>query len=316
VTLGRQPWGGGRLIVIGGFAKAGSSALFETLSSHPSVCPSIEKEPYFFADEHNDAYQSMIRPVSHHRCGLEAYRSVFDTSLASRPVKLDGSGNYVYQQTALDIIPTLPATTLAVTVRRPALRVLSLFRWMRDQICLIPTDTDFAAFLATCDRAGFDGAAASVLNGAVDHSRYARHLAPWYEAMGDRLVVIRIDSGADAVRADLDELARLACLDDAPTELARANITQRMRSPRIARLAFAAGTSRNWGFKQSRTYGALRGGYLRLNGTGVRRPLSDCDAEVLIDLDERFASETDRLEALVRRDLSAWRQPLDVTAIN
>ena len=39
------------LLIVLGAMKSGTSSLFDLLARHPAICPSLTKEPYFFADE-------------------------------------------------------------------------------------------------------------------------------------------------------------------------------------------------------------------------------------------------------------------------
>ena len=67
--------------IIIGSMKCGTSTLFEDLAKHPAICPSVVKEPYFFAVEEK------------YRQGIRAY---FDFWLpgAQHSVALEGSTDY------------------------------------------------------------------------------------------------------------------------------------------------------------------------------------------------------------------------------
>ncbi|MDK1288233.1 sulfotransferase family protein [Pseudoalteromonas umbrosa] len=65
-----------------GAMKCGTSSLFNYLSSHPEICPSITKEPEFFSD------------MQSHGVNVTSYSELFNFDEAKHKYTLDGSTGY------------------------------------------------------------------------------------------------------------------------------------------------------------------------------------------------------------------------------
>ncbi|HTM03807.1 MAG TPA: sulfotransferase [Vicinamibacterales bacterium] len=108
-------------LFIVGFAKCGTTALHEYLSTHPNVHPSFPKEPHFF-----------IEPVwrrSPARTEAE-YLRFFAGASADARVLLDSSAVHIYSPQALRKIRAFnPDAKILVLVRNPVKMLASLHRY-------------------------------------------------------------------------------------------------------------------------------------------------------------------------------------------
>ena len=139
-------------LIVAGVPRAGTTALFRYLTSHPQVCGSDFKETCYFVDPgywSEDQFQRSLPNVRSH--GLDAYQAYFDRceqrGQAARIV-VDASPDFVYQDSAVEMIPLVPSAPLVVfVVRNPADRLLSLYRFALGNQARLPEGTTFAQFI-------------------------------------------------------------------------------------------------------------------------------------------------------------------------
>ena len=102
-------------LVIAGAPKCGTTSLFRWLADHPQVATSNVKETFFLMDRGH----SMARKESnYHQHGLAAYESFFATCPADCSIVLEATTHYLYQETALDVLSTLPSEPQIIFVLR------------------------------------------------------------------------------------------------------------------------------------------------------------------------------------------------------
>ncbi|MEZ6135908.1 MAG: sulfotransferase [Pirellulaceae bacterium] len=265
--------------------KAGTSWIHEYLSARGDIClPRGVKETFFFDDRFErkglDWYLAHFQPTGNSRQTIEVAPTYFQSDLATARIS-----------------QTLPQVPIIVTLRHPAERAFSLFLHLR--------------------RYGFHDLplrrAVIELPQIVDSSRYAKHLERWYEQVGASHVHVLFQE--DLAQNPVEFASRLDRILDLPPVPSGFDIHSRVNeaavpaSGRVARLARQAGDflrdyrlywpielAKQMGFKQL-VYG--RPGKKRLDR------LLDEDRQWLI---EQLRPDTERLQAMLDRDLSAWLQ--------
>ena len=108
-------------LFIVGFAKCGTTALHEYLSTHPNVHPSFPKEPHFFIE----------RIWRHSPARTEAeYLRFFAGATKDARVLLDSSAVHIYSPQALRKIREFnPDARIIVMVRNPVNMLASFHRY-------------------------------------------------------------------------------------------------------------------------------------------------------------------------------------------
>lgn len=120
-------------ISIIGMPKSGTSSLFYWLNEHPDTEGSCPKETFFFMD---DAHPLCGRHgLSLRSDGITAYEKFF-ASESEEKVRFEGTTHYFYQDAAREYFSSLVSSPLIVVLlREPADRILSSFRYTRDNLC-------------------------------------------------------------------------------------------------------------------------------------------------------------------------------------
>jgi hypothetical protein len=267
-----------------GADKAGSTWLFSILRQHPRCFVAPAKDLYFF-DRFYDR-------------GLDWYRSFFDAVPASALAIGELSHDYLYSQDAADrIAATLPEVRLVAFLRAPVERTFSEYLYLVRSGLARPGDLRRAL-----DRHPE----------ALDHSRYARHLAGFVNRFPtDRLGVFLYDGlQADPASFARDVLGFLGLeAIDGIAYGERVLRAARPRSRMLARTArAAAATVRAAGMPTlvGRAKASVLTRVLYAPYADEARPtLSPSDREWLhTELD----SSVVELEALLGLDLSGWRR--------
>lgn len=115
-----------------GMPKSGTSSLCSWLSAHPEIASSDPKETFFFMDREHPLYRRYGRAVQDD--GLEALAHFFDKDDNSR-VRFEGTTHSFYQETARQYLTAKDWQPLIVVLlREPAARLLSSFRFTRDNL--------------------------------------------------------------------------------------------------------------------------------------------------------------------------------------
>jgi hypothetical protein len=167
-------------VVIAGAPKCGTTSVFKYLSDHPEVCASKVKETYYFMDRDYPLYNK-TRP-SFHTDGLTGYASYFEhCSTTSARIVLEATPDYLYQRTALQVLPTLsPPITLIFMLRKPSDRVWSLYQFAQNNLAILPSDLTFRAFVEMVKEPKSTLLAdRPILRDALEHSKYIRYLLPY-----------------------------------------------------------------------------------------------------------------------------------------
>src|SRR5690606_29284173 len=115
-----------------GMPKSGTSSLFYWLDEHPLIQGASPKETFFFMDDSHPL--SGRHGLSFGRNGVESYSSFFPDRKEDS-LLIEATTHYFYQRTARDYLSSLQKKPLIVMLlREPANRILSSFRFTRDNL--------------------------------------------------------------------------------------------------------------------------------------------------------------------------------------
>jgi hypothetical protein len=288
--------------IVGAF-KAGTTALYEYLRSHPQIFMSVPKEPMYFGQDLTPRYRRMTEDEY-----LALFRDAHDEQRAG-----EASPWYLYSKSAAQEIREFNPDARAIIMLRNPVDVMysqhsQLVFNQREDL------TDFAQALAAEDdrRAGRRLPADAIRPEALYYRRsvqFTEQVERYFDVLGrERVHVIVFD---DLV-ADPRAVYR-ACLEfldvDASHEvdLSVYNPNKRPRSGAVQKLIFAPRGP------MKRVFGRLRGmpvmhrvrdALVSANSTKARR--QQMDPQLRRDLTAEFAPMVRELGALVGRDLSAW----------
>lgn len=300
--------------IIGGPPKCGTSSLFEWLADHPGTQPSEPKEPFFLMDPDHPLRNDRLNV---HDAGVDGFGALFaEPSAAAK--RFEATTHYLYQRTALEVLAEAPDDRRVVFVlRQPADRVRSSFRYTKHNIGEVAGSVGFDDYVEAV-LTGDDAALARwipnprhryVLARDVDYSRYARWLEPWYDALGDERVVVRLfeDLVADP-QAFMVELAGALDLEASfydDYDFSAANQTVRIGLRPVHRLLRRIGPL----IPDNPLKSAAKQAYLWAQQKVAGVPASGGDdRRALGRLDALYAEDNARLARLTGLDLSAWRR--------
>lgn len=299
-------------LIIGGAPKCGTTSLFNWLVDHPDVCGSKSKEPFFLMDKDHPLRRKYCNIHDH---GLEAYATIFPSSTDKHKVVLEASTHYIYQTTALDILPSLSTNPrLIFLLRKPSVRIFSSFTYSKAK-GNVQAGLSFAEFVRLIRNQSSRNvvpnwasrASAYVLPRDLQYSRYIDYLKAWRERLGDermRVVVletVRVDPNA-AVQA----LCRWLGIDPSfydDYDFTPLNRTSPVRSQRVQRMAMTlASGMRNGPVKEF-----MKRVYFAAQSTGRSDLRTPADEAALAELDDYFRPLNERLEREFDLDLRAWK---------
>lgn len=193
-------------LIISGAPKCGTTSLYHYLADHPQVCAANEQETRYLIDQD----YPLFRPgCNFSKSGLEGYRQFFpDFDAGLHDVLLECTPDYLYQNTALDAISSMPNKPDVVFVlRKPSRRIYSLYKFAQNNIGVLEEGLSFSDFVLAVREKKIP-AEKKILANALDHSYYAKHLCRWVEALGqDRVIVILFE---DLVKYPLESMTTFA----------------------------------------------------------------------------------------------------------
>jgi hypothetical protein len=288
-----------------GAGKAGTTALFHALAGHPDVFTSPVKEPAHFLTLSPVASAETRR---NHVSGWEEYLALFD---GAQPNQARGEATVGYLHAAG--VPTrvrqrLPDVRLVVILRHPVETTWSRY-WMARRHEGLRRSLDHLI-----DRESLDPRSDLPYDGWTDimvrSSFYAAHLQRWVDAFGEAplLAVTHDDLTRDAPSVLRAVFEHLAVDPDVPVDGSRrlnegskprsARLQQLVRRPSPRTLAVVRATVphrvRSW----------ARVTAIRTNEQPIP-PMPPATRRRLLDI---YREDTLALEALLGRDLSAWRR--------
>lgn len=299
--------------VIAGAPKCGTTSLFDWMVAHPDVCGSRSKEPFFLLDREHPLLRDYLNIHDH---GLDAYAKAFPRECERSRIVAEGSTQYIYQSTALDVLPALPSRPKVLfVVRKPSERIFSMFAFYKMK-GHIRQDLGFAEFVErisgradpNSDPAWTSPSSRYLLPREIGYSRYIDYLSKWRERLDDEHIrVLLFETMRADPKATVKGLCRWLGIDPAFYDdfgFKAQNPTSTLRSPAIQKLASRlAAPIRSGPLKE-----LMKRLYYAVQATGRSETRSAADEAALAELDEYFRPFNARLAAEFGLDLRGWEQ--------
>lgn len=181
-------------LIIAGAPKCGTTSLHDWLSLHPQVFGAEEKELRFMMDEN----YPLIRGGGYEKLGLQGYAKYFKNARSGGyNCIFETTPDYIYQNKAIDILSSqLTETRVAFILRRPADRVLSMYKFAQNNISILPLKMKFKEFVEEIQKQGPNGEPGGVLSNrhivahSIQHSKYADYLKLWFQRLDPKRISI------------------------------------------------------------------------------------------------------------------------------
>ncbi len=296
-----------------GHPKCGTTALYETLRSHPEIFMPGVKEPWFFAPElrPNGRYREPAgRPDT-----LQEYVSLFADAEPKQRVG-EATPSYLRSHGAAErIAAQQPDARIIAILREPASFIRSFHLQLVQNHAETETDLRRALALEPARRAGAEIPARCPTAQTLfysDHVHYVEQLGRYSSAFAeDQLLVLIYDDFRDDNLATVGRVLRFLGLDDTrPLQPSHANPSVRVRSRRLDTLM------RSLYRGEGATSGAAKAAIKALTPASVRHrtvrgaqrrvvyadPLPP-DEALMLDLRRRFRGEVQALSDHLGRDL-------------
>ena len=208
------------LFVIG-MPKSGTSSLFYWLDDHPEFQGATPKETFFFMDKEHPLCGE--HGLDLHTNGIEAYQQFFPEPDSGR-IRFEGTTHYFYQHTARDFIASLSSKPLVVILlREPAVRILSSFRFTRDNLANCDKELTFDQYVGCLldgtpellDKYYHSEGSLAIAKKELSLSCYVEWLDWWQEAVGlENLEIILFEDLKKKPGVVMRRLARRLGVDD------------------------------------------------------------------------------------------------------
>jgi hypothetical protein len=278
--------------IVGGAIKGGTTSLNYYLKQHPDVFMSVFKEPRYFAYDPGNPDHVEGRGLRFPIRTLEEYAALFEEATGEKAIG-ETSPHYLRSSIAPQLIKdTIPDARLIFSLRDPVKRAYSSY-WHRVRLGL--EDRPVEEVLTEGDQ-------------AVMHGLYYTSLSNWYERFEpSRIKIILFD---DLIRDALGvfaDICRFLEIDDTfVPDLAVKNKGGAMKNQRLGRL-----------YEQIKTHplrqaiNPLVPERLRLMMVSTRNSNFEepppMPPVVVRRLNDYYHDEIERLESLLHRDLSTWK---------
>ena len=294
-------------VIIAGAPKCGTTSLFNWLSANPDVCASSVKETRFFIDE---AYPLRLFGPTYHSSGLSAYSHYFpDYRLGTHKVALEATPDYMYQTTALELIPKLSRVPkLIFLLRKPSDRIYSLYRFAQNNTAVLDRRIQFDAYVSMLFSSVGSIQTNEILRLALEHSKYINYLRRWEKSVGKQNLIILL---FEEMKADplpfMRNVASMLGINDAFYEIYTfpvSNETFLVRSQFIHR--WIRRTKRKIPAAVKRLAGTVRRSYYHLNTLKENKMLTDTELSALDELDRYFIPYNQELERAYHLNLKYW----------
>ena len=264
--------------------RTGSSWLHEVLQKH-TLLPRTLKETRFF-------------DLQFHR-GLRWYQTHYPRYVQTRPIGEIAPTYFVSAQARQRIAEIIPHARVVCIFRDPVERLFSLYR-MKRAYGIIPWN--FEQALAKDPE-------------FMDTSKYAEHLRAWQQTLGTSQVLpVIYDDLRDEPQSFVDSIADFIGTPRfklTPAQMGRVFASESMTHPRNYSRTRRATKIANW-FKVQRLGGvvaAVRRSPLMKFLLGGGKPFGELPEQVSKMLYESLRPEIEELEAILKRDLSRWKNP-------
>jgi len=299
-------------LFIMGAPKCGTTALAEYLEAHPNACMAKIKEVCFFLDRDHWNYRSGL--ATYHNSSLDAYEKYFAGCQGEQTrVRFEATPHYVYQRTALKVIPSLPTRPIMVfMVREPVQTLWSRFRFVQNNGAGLPPDMTFSQFVANVKDPSVEFARRyPYCLDAIRTLQYVHYLVPFRDRVPkERLKVYLAEDLWRVPSTVLKDLCASTGLDPAfytDFGFRRVNETIRIKRQGVHRIVNKAKRflPRAFGWRVLRT-SRLKRFYRRVNAAPPL-PKTAEDIELMAQLREEFRAANERLAGEMDLDLSSWQ---------
>jgi hypothetical protein len=193
-------------LIIVGVSKAGTTSLFNYLTSHPDVCGSDIKELRYFSPlRYGEAPGPLGDYAAHFRgCSTQRYA-------------VEATPGYFYGGRALarGLLKTCPEVHAVVSLREPGDRCWSWFQFVKSRT-RIPKDMSFTAYLDRCEElhtAGIDAHVEHQPFWGLGGGCYAQWFEDWADEFGDRFQTLFFDDVAAEPRRTMTDLCAWLGID-------------------------------------------------------------------------------------------------------
>ncbi|MEX0346259.1 MAG: sulfotransferase domain-containing protein [Rhizobiaceae bacterium] len=237
----------GRMLLVVGWPKSGTTSLFDWMSAHPMIQPSRPKETFYLMDPEHPLFE--YRGISYANGGVDGIDSFFDVPNDER-IKMEACTQNVYQDSARAFAASLSEPPLIVfLLREPASRIFSAFRYARNNIGAIDPELDFDTYV----RALLNGKTADIgryyrsepiywiSRQELLWSKYAHWIERWRDAVpADRIHTILFEDLKQDGQTVMSDLCAKLRIDPDPISMKPGevrNATHSIRHHRLHRLA-------------------------------------------------------------------------------
>lgn len=289
-----------------GAQKAATTSLFDWMAQHPEVCaPFSMKDTPFFIDD------------TLYNKGLEFLHKVYQTEYQGEPVILNGSANIIYFEKALLRIAALdPGAKLILVLRNPVDRAISAFNFARKRN-MEPLTLE-EAIDAEPERIKKGDLRVLSNNTYLDHGRYFHQIQRLHSIFPpEQLLVLFYEDLRNKPEAVIEKTYRFIGVDPAfVPEFKTLNKTGAVRFRWIRNLIYSQSRAKQflvrnvidrW-FPYDLKY-RTKIFFLNLVTKRKTDPNENrgTDPKTLKRMKELLSEDTKQLEALLEKDLSAWK---------
>lgn len=304
-------------LVIAGAPKCGTTSLHDWLSMHPQAFGAKEKELRFLMDEN----YPLTRDGGYIKSGLYGYSRYFEGARTGEyECVFETTPDYIYQKKAIEVLSSeLLETRVAFILRRPADRVLSMYKFAQNNISIIPAEMTFQEFVDEIQIQGADGELGGALKDrliiahTIQHSKYFDYLKSWYDHIEpQRISIWRFEELAADPKCFMRKFASHYGLHENfynDFAFIRSNESFTVKNQKLNRIFRSIRPFIPAAVQTPRTRKWTRDAYRKLvkESPSVALPQEDYSA-ILNNLDKLFEPENERLEKLTGIDFSSWNE--------
>lgn len=286
-----------------GAEKSGTTALHELLATHPQVFMSEPKEPSFFLSQDPRYLAQDLLGQQHGDIRTQAkYEEIFAAAPAAKAIG-ESSPCYLYSPEAAKLIrATIPGVRIVALLRNPAERAFSQFTF-NQQRGWEPLARTFREALEL-EEERVQGNSMWAFH-YTRRGMYARQLAPYLNAFGDRVRVWAYDDFVEKPAHVLREICAFCEIEEIALAEppARRNVTSLPRSGIVRQLLDRPNPIRAMarGLMPNRARSALGAMLRRMN---ARRPAKDDEA--IRSLIPVFEEDIRQLAATILPKAADW----------
>ena len=291
-------------VIIAGAPKCGTSSLFNWLSDHPEVSVSIKKETRFFIDK---GYPLFDKNANYNIHGLAKYEEFFKAdNKDSVKVVLEATPDYLYQQTALEIVPGLkPCPKILFILRKPSDRVYSVYKYALNNMAVLNKDITFKDYISIIsDKTNTMFNKRPIVGGAIKNSRYVEYISKWTDRVSKKNIrVLLFEDLCENPKAFMEDFSqhigiRCGFWKDYPFTVKNKSflVRNQMLHKHVRTLVELLPFIRNTPLKTM---------YARLNTKELQHKTEE-EQMILEKLDKEFMPYNDRLANMFNIDLSIW----------